>query len=1077
MRTKFSGILTLFLAFVVQITFAQEKTISGTVTDDKGLPLPGVNIVVKNTATGTQTDFDGNYTIETNRGAVLTFSYVGFTTKEVVVADGDTVSVQLEAAASQLEEVVVTAQGIRREKKSLGYAVSVIKNDEIEQKPESDLNRALNGKIPGVQITGSGGATGSGTNVIVRTNISINGDNQPLYIVDGVPFESSANTVGTFTGGTTSTSNRTLDLNPDNIENISVLKGLSAANLYGSRGRNGVILITTKAGATQQSNKKFEVSVSNTTYTTEISNLPDFQNTYGQGADQVFNPGFVGNWGTAFADLETVVHPYANGRNPGFDQLFPQFFGIQIPYVAAENNVADFFRTGLGRSTSIGVTNSSEKGNINFSYNNTDEDGYIPGNNLRKNSFSIGGNLRLDNNFNVGGTINYVNTTLKTPPITASNGANAISIFERLLFIPRNLDLSNLPFSNPLDGSSVYYRPDLENPYWLLENSGTNSDTRRTYGSFNVGYTFNDHINLQYTFGLDTYSDTQRFFVNKGAIDRVEYQVGYLRTTRSTNQILNHRAILNFDDYRTGGFRFGALVGFESRSDLFRRDGIASTNQIVFGRVNHDNYLNHANLDPITGVDLQFDSRINVVGFFGEVKMDFNDYLYATVSGRNDWTSNVQPENRSIFYPSASLSFIPTSAFDGLRSDVLNFLKIRGGYATSAGFPGGFNTVQQLNSNGNAFVDPSGNPTTTNTLSGFQANPDLKPELHKEVELGIEANFFNGRITLDASVYSRISEDQILQEPLAPTTGFTARFFNAGRIDGEGVEVALGFTPIKTDSFTWNVSNNFSAYETEVKELPQNRVITAGFGTLGNAAILGQPLGSIVGTYFIRDDQGNILVDAANSTTEGRYITSNDVPVDDVIGIIGDPNPDWKLTTINSFSYKGLTLSAQIEYTHGGDIYSNTATSLLLRGVTRDTEDRESTTILPGVIGNPATGEPLLDSNGQTIPNTVQIGANDIYFQNIFRADEASIFDGTNLRLRDVTLGYKLPETFLAKTPFGSLSFALSGQNLWYKAYNFPKYLNFDPEVLSTGVGNGQGLDFLTAPTSKRYSFSIKATF
>ncbi|WP_299313988.1 SusC/RagA family TonB-linked outer membrane protein [uncultured Aquimarina sp.] len=1076
MRTKFRGILTLLLAFVVQLTFAQEKTISGNVTDNSGLPLPGVNIVVKGTSKGTQSDFDGNYTIEVNRGAVLSFSYLGFTTKEVAVGDGDSINIQLAEDAATLEEVVVTAQGIRREKKSLGYAVTVVQSDEIEQKPESDINRALNGKIPGVQITGAGGATGSATNVFIRTSVSITGNNQPLYIVDGVPFESSPNTTGGFTSGTTSTSNRTLDLNPDNIANISVLKGLSAANLYGSRGRNGVILITTKAGSTEKSNKKFEVSFSNTTYITQISNLPEFQNTYGQGADQAFNPGFVGNWGAAFSDIDNVIHPYANGRNPGFDQLFPQFFGIEIPYQAAENNVKDFFRTGLGRSTSVGVSSASEKGNFSINYNNTDEDGYIESNNLRKNSFSIGGNLKLSNNFNVGGTLNYVNTTLRTPPISASNGIGALTIFQRLLFIPRNIDLTNLPFQNPVDGSSVYYRPDIENPYWLLDNAGTSSDTRRTYGSFNAGYTFNDHISLQYTFGLDTYTDLQRFSVNKGAVARAEYQVGYLRTTTSTNEILNHRAILNFDGYRAGNFRFGALVGFESRRDEFGRDGIASTNQVVFGRQNHDNYINHNSLDPVSGVDLQFNDERNVVGFFGEVKVDYNDYLYATISGRNDWVSNVQPANRSIFYPSTSISFIPTSAFEGLRGDVLNFLKIRGGYATSAGFPTLFRTAQQLNSVANAF-GPSTNPTTTNTFSGFLANPDLKPELHREIELGIEANFFNSRITLDASVYSRVSKDQILQRNLAPSTGFSQQFFNAGQIDGEGIEIALGLTPVKTDSFSWNIQNNFTAAETEVVEIPEERILTSGFGGLGNYAIEGLPLGVIVGTYYIRDDNGNILVDATNTTTQGRYLTSNDVPVEDNLAVIGDPNPDWRMTTINTFSYKGLSLSAQLEYTHGGDILSNTASNLLTRGVTRDTEDRESTTILPGVVGNPTTGLPVLDANGQPIQNTVQIGANDIYFQNVFRANEGQVFDGSTLRLRDVTLAYKLSEEMLAKTPFGSISFAISGQNIWYKAYNFPEYLNFDPEVLSTGVGNGQGLDFQTAPTSKRYSFSIKATF
>ena len=1077
MRTKYSKVLTLFLAFVVQFTFAQNKTITGSVTDDSGLPLPGVNITKKGSSSGTQTDFDGNYSIEASVGDILNYSYVGFASQNITISNQTKIDVQLTQDASELEEVVVTAQGIRREKKSLGYAVTTVKSEDIEQRPEADINRALNGKIAGVQITGSGGASGSGTNVIVRTNISVNGSNQPLYIVDGVPFESEANSIGTFTSGTTGASNRTLDLNPDNIESISVLKGLSAANLYGSRGRNGVILITTKAGSQAASSKKFEISVSNTSYITQISNLPEFQNTYGQGADQVFNPGFVGNWGAPFSEIESVVHPYANGRNPGFDEIFPQFFGIEIPYEAAEDNVSDFFRNGIGRSTSVTVSNASEKGNINFSFNNTDENGYIPQNTLFKNSINVGGNLKLNNNFDVGGTINYVNTKVKSPPITAANGANAISIFERLLFIPRNLDLSNLPFQNPLTDASVYYRPDLENPYWLLDNTGTTSDTRRSFGSLNAGYTFNDHINVKYTYGFDSYNEEQSFFVNKGAIDRVEYQNGYLRRTFSTNEIINHRFIFNASDYKIGDVTLGALVGFESRADKFSRDGIVSTNQIVFGRTNNDNYLNQANLDPVTGLDLDFEDNRNTAGFFGEITADYGDFIFATISGRNDWVSNVQQENNSIFYPSASLSFIPTTAFEGLKSNVVNFLKLRAGYATSAGFPTLYRTTQQLNSVANSFVSVDGETTTTNTFSGIKSNPDLKPELHKEIEVGIEANLFSNRVNLDLSLYSRISEDQILQEPLSPSTGFTDRFFNAGRIDGEGIEVGLGIIPIKTDNFTWNLQNNFSAYETEVVELPQERVVYSGFGNLGNAAIVGEPLGTLVGTYYIRDNAGNILVDAANSTTEGRYITSNDVPVDDVTGIIGDANPDWKLTTINSFSYKGLTLSAQVEYTHGGDILSTTAQNLLLRGVTRDTEDRESTTILPGVLGNPNTGLPILDSNGNSIPNTVQIGANDIYFQNIFRADEGYVFDGSHLRVREVSLSYQFPKTMIEKTPFGSLSVSLAGQNVWYKAFNFPEFLNFDPEVLSTGVGNGQGIDFQTAPTTKRYSISIRATF
>ncbi len=1077
MKTKFNGILTLLLAFVVQISFAQ-TTVSGTVSEENG-PLPGANVIIKGTNTGTQTDFDGNYSIQASPTDVLVFSFVGFASQEIVVSTQTSINVTL-ASDNALDEVIVTAQGIKREKKALGYAVTTVSAEQVEQKPQTDLVRALNGKIAGVDITGAGGATGSATNIRVRTSVSLNGNNQPLYIVDGVPFESGANQVGGFGDGSTNTSSRTLDLNPDNIETISVLKGFSAANLYGSQGRNGVILITTKAGSSggKDANKKFEISVTNTSYITEIANLPDYQNTYGQGADQTFNPGFVGNWGAAFSDLDTVIHPYANGRNPGFEDLFPEFFGIEIPYEAQPDNVSDFFRSGLGRTTSIGASSSFDKGNISFNFANTTEDGYIQENSLRRDNFSVGGNLNLTNKFTLGGTLNYVNNNLTTPPISAGNAAGAISIFERLLYIPRNLDLTNLPFSNPVTGASVYYRPDLENPYWLLENSANRSDTRRTFGSFRAGYEFNDHINFLYTYGFDTYSDEQTFHVNRGGVATTEYQIGYLRTTRSTNQITNHRAVLNFSDYKFGNdnFTFNAILGGEARSDDFSRDGIASTDQIVFGRVNHDNFINHSNLDPITGVDLQFDQKQNIVGLFTELQLDYKNYLFATLSGRNDWVSNVQVDNRSLFYPSASLSFIPTAAIEGLKSNAINYLKVRANFAQSAGFPDGFPTVQTLNSNGNAFQGNNG-PVTTNTLSLAQANPDLRPELHTEYEVGLEARLFNNRVTLDASVYTRKSEDQILTQNLPPSTGFTSRQFNAGRIDGEGIEIGLTIDAIKNDNFQWSITNNFTAAETEVVSIPEEEIVIAGFNNLGNAAIEGQPLGVIIGSYFIRDDAGNILVDATNGTTQGRYLTSNDVAGVDPTQVIGDPNPDWKLTTINSFTYKNITLSGQLEYTHGGDIYSLTNQLLLLRGVTRDTEDRESTTILPGVVGNPATGQPVLDANGQPIQNNVQIGANDIFFQDVFRAAEGSIWDASTIRLREVSIGYKLPEKFLEKTPLGSLNFTLSGQNIWYKAVNVPEYTNFDPEVLSTGVGNGQGLDFLTAPTTKRFAISVKATF
>lgn len=453
MRTKFSGILTLLLAFVVQLTFAQEKTISGTISDENSLPLPGVNVIIKGTTTGTQTDFDGNYSISAAVGQTIVFSYLSYTTEErTVSASSSNISFNMSPDAEALSEVVVTGYGGRtKSKKALGYAVSTIEAEAIENKPESDVVRSLNGKVAGVQITGNSGASGSGTNFIIRSKSSINGNNQPLFVVDGVPFDSGTNQTTGFAGGNTVTSSRFLDLDPNNIESVQVLKGLSAAVLYGQQGRNGVVLITTKNGSSKKLNEKFEVTLNQSVYTTQISNLPDYQNTYGQGANNAPNPAFVGNWGARFDLGLMIAHPYA-----GLGDIFPQFDELEIPYEAAPNNVKDFFRTGIGSATSINVAGAgdgSSRYNMNVGY--TTEDGYIPGNGLTRYNIGMGGSAKLSNKFTFNGTATYSNLRVNTPPIAANNAAGALSIFTRLLFIPRNVDLPNLPFQDPNTGASV----------------------------------------------------------------------------------------------------------------------------------------------------------------------------------------------------------------------------------------------------------------------------------------------------------------------------------------------------------------------------------------------------------------------------------------------------------------------------------------------------------------------------------------------------------------------------------------------------------------------------------------------
>jgi TonB-linked SusC/RagA family outer membrane protein len=1097
MRTKFSGILTLLLAFAVQLTFAQEKSISGLVSDDAGLPLPGVNIVVKGTSNGTQSDFDGNYSIQVNVGQALVYSYVGFkTTEKSVTAATSTISFQMEVDAAVLSEVVVTGYGIPREKKALGYAVVTLGAEEVENKPESDLVRTLNGKVAGVQIVGTSGATGSGTNFIIRSKSSINGSNQPLFIVDGVPFDGGSNLQTGFAGGNSVTSSRFLDLDPNNIESISILKGLNAAVLYGQQGRNGVVLITTKNGSTKNQNKKFEVVLSQSVYITEISNLADYQNTYGQGSNQASNPGFVGNWGSRLGTGEMVDHPYAAQSD-----IFPQYEDLEVPYVAAPNNVKDFFRTGLGHSTSVNVSGSPGDGgsryNMNFGY--TTEDGYIPNNGLTRYNIGMGGSAKLSNKFSFDGTANFSSLRVNTPPIAANNAAGSLSIFTRLLFIPRNIDLENLEFENPNDRSSVYYRGDQENPYWLLNYAGTEQNTNRFFGNLATSYEVSDNILISYRFGLDTYTEQQEFRVALGAVT-APYDTGYLRTTSGTNFIYDHNLNFSFSNYELADdFNFNAQVGFNAKRETYEQFGVTSTGQVVFGFFNHRNFVNQTDNDPVTG-SLNFRNEQNVMGAYGQAEFDYGNYLFLTLSGRNDWASTVESENRSLFYPGVALSFVPTSLDAISTSGALNFMKLRAGYGTSARFPSPYGTRAVLSTVSNSFVDTGGNSTTTNSLPTTRANLNLKPELQKEFELGAEVQMFDRRLSLDLTVYKRIIEDQIVFRPLNPSTGF--RFINDNIAESEiqGIEIGFDVIPLQTENFTWSIRSNFTAYENEVTDLGGVPPFAfAGFSNLGNFAEEGQPLGVIKGSYATSYDPGNVvpptidpitgeITDPGNplglgvegvlliNPNDGKIIDSGALSLVDEI--IGDPNPDWNLTVINGFSYKGLTLSAQIEYQHGGDIYSQTASQYYRRGVTTVNEDnREGSYIIPGLLANPNTGELLLDESGNTIENTIQIGVNDVYFINLVDPSGQGIYDASHLRLREVALVYDLSEKTLERTPFGNVSFTLSGQNLYVRTYNIPQAFNIDPEALSTGVGNGSGLEFQTGPSSKRFALAIKATF
>ena len=1072
MKTKFKGVLTLLLALIVQVSFAQEKTVSGTVSDNTW-SLPGVSVIIKGTSTGAETDFDGKYSIKATSGDVLVFNYLGYKTVEKTVGSANVIDVTLEEGGEVLDEIIVTAQGIKREKKALGYAVSEVNSEQLEQRSEGDIGRLLSGKASGVNIQTQSGVSGSGTSILIRGMSSFSGSNQPLFVVDGVPFSSDTNSQGGFVDGNNGSS-RFLDIDPNNIESVNVLKGLAAATLYGTQGRNGVILITTKSGSSGRSSSKQEITVSSSVFFNEIASAANYQNEYGGGFDQAFG-WFFSNWGpkferdgpggwgssSAFDAAGTLAHPYSTASTAtGIPQAFPEFAGARYewrPY----NSVGDFFRTGVVRSNNINIRSSSEDGKINYNinYGSLDDEGFTPGNSVGRNTLSIGGNAKLSNKFTVSGTMNYARTNFKSPPVAASYGSNVggsnASIFGNLFYTPRSVDMMGLPFENPVDGSSVYYRQNnsIQHPLWTVKNAGNTQLTNRVFGNANLSYALNDNINLMYTFGFDTYSENNSNFSNKGGkTGSVANQSGVYQTWNNTNTINNHKVTASGSYDLSEDFDLNFTVGLDSRSDVFDRSGVASVGQQVFGVLRHFNFA--------TQDEIQYSQRRNIVGAFGQADLGYKQTAFLTLATRTDWVSNLTQENRSITYPSASISFLPSKAFEFIQeSEFVNFLKVRAGYGTSASFPSGYPVATTLSLNTQAFNTDEGVDIVTNSTSSFLGNPNLKPERLDELEFGLEGSFLDNRLSVDLSVYKRITKDLIVNRPLDPSTGFDNTRTNVGEIQNDGIEIDLTYDLFRNegDGFNWSTNFNWSTSEAIVTDLGLDTdiVVFAGFSNRGNAAIKGESLGTMIGSAIARDDNGNFRVNGS-----GSYVIQNGN------NIIGDANPDFLLNMSNQISFKNFNLGFLFNWTQGGDMYSQTIQTLLGRGVVNQAGiDRANSFILPGV--NPA---------GET--NTTQINNSTYYFSNVlYGPDEMGVYDATVFRLQELSLGYSLPNSMLEKTPFGSLSVTFSANNLWFHTPNMPENTNFDPNVAGLGVGNGRGFEYLNGPSSRRYGLSVKASF
>jgi TonB-linked SusC/RagA family outer membrane protein len=1063
------SLLLMMVFFAVGIAFAQ-RTITGTVTDGTD-PVIGASVLVKGTSVGTITDANGNFTLSVpDGGKALVFSYLGLTAQEIALGADNTVSVSLKEDAQALADVVVTAQGIAREKKTLGYATTSVSAQDISNKPETDIGRALAGKSPGVVVSGSSGLAGSGTNITIRGVSTVSGNSQPLWVIDGVPVNTASNETHDFRDGNVSPT-RNLDLDPNNIESMSVLRGLSATTFYGAEGRNGVILVTTKTGANGKSSKQLLTASVSQSYNTINAVVPEFQNKWGNGFDGDYGE-FFSNWGTPFsvAAKNGVArrHPYYEHR-----LLFPETtaFADATGYVptAQPNNVKDFFKQGTSATTSVNVGMNTGIASFNVNFSHMDENGYIKNNGLNRNNFNIGGSANLTKKWKVAATFNYVNTKFKTPPVAAGLGSNSDggpSVFANLFYTPRNIDLTNWPYQNPLTGASVYYRNNnsITNPYWLLENAGQTSDVNRFFGTLSTSYQLADWASLTYRLGLDTYSEAQSYYSNKGAVgfptDLSQLGTGFLRTTNGTNNITDQSVILGLNKKFTEDIDITSNIGINSRIDTYEQTGLESIGQVVFGILNHSNFAGNSNRD-FRNTRLNKIRNKTVLGAFADVTVGYKNFLYLNLQGRNDYSSTHEKAYRSLFYPGVSVSFLPTSAFPALKTPWLDLLKIRAGYGTSAGFADPYSTRPYLSLNANSIVDGVGNVVALRTPI-LLSNPDLRPSLLEETEIGIEAQTYNGRLSLDLSAYSRVANDQIIKRDLDPSTGYTESYINAGSISNKGVEVGLKITPIRFENFEWNLGGTFTKNISKVDKLPagSKEILISGYSNLGNFAIEGQPYGVMKGTYVEKNANGDLL-----TNDNGDYVIAPGT------GIIGNPNPDWMAgATTEIRLFKSVSLSGAFDFVKGGQIFSYSAATLIGRGVAKELENfnPQLPVILPGI--SKETGK----------VNDIPMPASGVFFGNTIiggGANDRGIYDATRARVREIALRFDLPKSILGDGIVKAANLSFTGNNVWFRAFNTVASSKVDADRTAFGTGNGAGFDFLGGPSATRYGANLKITF
>ena len=1054
---KFTILLALLAFLGVQAVQAQ-KTIEGTVTSaEDGSPIPGVQVVVKGTTQGTTTDLDGNYEITVNDEAkTLVFKFVGMVTKEISIGDKTVINVTMEPEVKDIEGVVVTAIGVRRETKKLGYSVSNIESEEITKTQTNDALSALQGKVAGVDITSSSGQPTASNNVIIRGYSSVTGNNQPLYVVDGTPINNSINESADNLNNQLDFGNGASSIDPSNIKSMNILKGAAATALYGSRAANGVVMITTKSGS---KNQDMKVEFSSSSTFTEPLRITQQQNVYGQGWSGDWASSENGSWG-----------PRMDGEMRLWGNVVDNSQLLK-PFEAQEDNLEDFFDIGESYKNSISMRGGGENTTFFASYGNTNSDGFIPtdADSYDRHAINLKGSTSTDN-FTFTGNINYIRR--EASAVAAGQGGDAATLMQDIMQIPRDFSIVDMAdYNNKFYNVDNFYTPYAQNPYFIINENGNEMKEDRVYGNLNVDYSLTDNININWRIGQDIRNVNTQIWNAKAVPSEDSPNSSQQPVPGNNIERSTHRKQINSDltiNYNKSydSFDLNLLGGWNVNERYYKMKTAEVTT------LDMPDYYNLANSNDPPQADTD-EQRRRLYGIYGQAELGYNDYLFMTLTARNDWSSTLPEDNRSFFYPGVTLGFILSDAIPEIQN-FADYFKLRAAWGKTGNDapPYAVKSVMVPAEADFPFgsIDFPIGGVTGYEVSDQIGNNNLQPEITSEFELGANIKFFENRLGVDFAYYNRTTTDQIFSVPLAASSGYGSQYMNFGEVSNEGIELGVNITPVETDDFAWNMDYTFTQNRNEVVELPegQEQVIINGAYEMDYVAMEGEPLGVFKGPVAKRDPDGNIIVD------------NTGIPkVADDKEIYGNQERDFTMGLDNTFSYKNFDLSAAVDWRKGGMMYSYTARiNYFVGNATKTLYNHREPFVVPNSVQEVDT-----DGDGESekyVENTTQIDRPDVFTywnqtDNKMMSQE-HVVDKSFFKLRDVTLSYSIPQDALKNVPFSKVELGVYGRNLiiWT-----PEENNFvDPEMTTFGNDAYSSMgEWGGVPTARTYGINLNLSF